>query len=139
MSDISVEVCYALPDKQFLILVKINEGATVEAVILASGILALRDDVDLTQNKVGIFSRPAKLTDIVSDGDRVEIYRPLIADPKEMRRKRAAEASRKKKKSESVFPLISGLFTGPAGNNCPDYPAPVFPVKMSRWSLSDCG
>ncbi|MGL4214860.1 MAG: RnfH family protein, partial [Morganella morganii] len=62
-----------------------------------SGILALRDDVDLTQNKVGIFSRPAKLTDIVSDGDRVEIYRPLIADPKEMRRKRAAEASRKKK------------------------------------------
>ncbi|MEM7964577.1 RnfH family protein, partial [Morganella morganii] len=59
--------------------------------------LALRDDVDLTQNKVGIFSRPAKLTDIVSDGDRVEIYRPLIADPKEMRRKRAAEASRKKK------------------------------------------
>ena len=69
----------------------------MEAVILASGILALRDDVDLTQNKVGIFSRPAKLTDIVSDGDRVEIYRPLIADPKEMRRKRAAEASRKKK------------------------------------------
>ena len=44
MSDISVEVCYALPDKQFLIPVKINEGATVEAVILASGILALRDD-----------------------------------------------------------------------------------------------
>lgn len=69
----------------------------MEAVILASGILSLRDDVDLTQNKVGIFSRPAKLTDIVSDGDRVEIYRPLIADPKEMRRKRAAEASRKKK------------------------------------------
>lgn len=58
MSDISVEVCYALPDKQCLIPVKINEGATVEAVILASGILVLRDDVDLTQNKVGIFSRP---------------------------------------------------------------------------------
>lgn len=97
MSDISAEVCYALLDKQFLIPVKINEGATVEAVILASGILSLRDDVDLTKNKVGIFSRPAKLTDIVSDGDRVEIYRPLIADPKEMRRKRAEEASRKKK------------------------------------------
>lgn len=99
MSDISAEVCYALPDKQFLIPVKINAGATVEAVILASGILSLRDDVDLTKNKVGIFSRPAKLTDIVSDGDRVEIYRPLIADPKEMRRKRAEEASRKKKES----------------------------------------
>ncbi|MEQ5121693.1 RnfH family protein [Morganella morganii] len=99
MSDISAEVCYALPDKQFLIPVKIREGATVEAVILASGILSLRDDVDLTKNKVGIFSRPAKLTDIVSDGDRVEIYRPLIADPKEMRRKRAEDASRKKKES----------------------------------------
>lgn len=97
MSDISAEVCYALPDKQFLIPVKIHERATVEAVILASGILSLRDDVDLTKNKVGIFSRPAKLTDIVSDGDRVEIYRPLIADPKEMRRKRAEDASRKKK------------------------------------------
>lgn len=97
MSDISAEVCYALPDKQFLIPVKIRKGATVEAVILASGILSLRDDVDLTKNKVGIFSRPAKLTDIVSDGDRVEIYRPLIADPKEMRRKRAEDASRKKK------------------------------------------
>ena len=97
MSDISAEVCYALPDKQFLIPVKIHEGATVEAVILASGILSLRDDGDLTKNKVGIFSRPAKLTDIVSDGDRVEIYRPLIADPKEMRRKRAEDASRKKK------------------------------------------
>lgn len=97
MSDISAEVCYALPDKQFLIPVKIHEGATVEAVILASGILSLRDDVDLTKNKVGIFSRPAKLTDIVSDGDRVEIYRPLIADPKEMRRKRAEDTSRKKK------------------------------------------
>lgn len=99
MSDISAEVCYALPDKQFLIPVKIHEGATVEAVILASGILSLRDDVDLTKNKVGIFSRPAKLTDIVSDGDRVEIYRPLIADPKEMRRKRAEDSSRKKKES----------------------------------------
>lgn len=99
MSDISAEVCYALPDKQFLIPVKIRESATVEAVILASGILSLRDDVDLTKNKVGIFSRPAKLTDIVSDGDRVEIYRPLIADPKEMRRKRAEDASRKKKES----------------------------------------
>ncbi|MBW5407154.1 RnfH family protein [Morganella morganii] len=99
MSDISAEVCYALPGKQFLIPVKISEGATVEAVILASGILSLRDDVDLTQNKVGIFSRPVKLTDIVRDGDRVEIYRPLIADPKEMRRKRAEEAGRKKKES----------------------------------------
>lgn len=97
MSDISIEVCYALPDKQFLIPVKMPQGSTVEAGILASGILTLRNELDLSQNKVGIFSRPVKLTDTVNDGDRIEIYRPLTADPKEMRRKRAEEANRRKK------------------------------------------
>ncbi|HGJ5878174.1 MAG TPA: RnfH family protein, partial [Arsenophonus nasoniae] len=59
------------------------------------GILSLRDDIDLSKNKVGIYSRPAKLSDILSDGDRVEIYRPLLADPKEIRRKRAEKAKQK--------------------------------------------
>jgi putative ubiquitin-RnfH superfamily antitoxin RatB of RatAB toxin-antitoxin module len=49
----------------------------------------LRDDIDLAKNKLGIYSRPVKLHDEVHDGDRVEIYRPLIADPKELRRQRA--------------------------------------------------
>ena len=58
-------------------------------------------EIDLRQNKVGIFSRLAKLTDMVENGDRIEIYRPLIADPKEIRRKKAEEQA-KIKKNENV-------------------------------------
>ena len=72
----------------------LDEGATVEQAIIASGLLALRDDIDLAKNKLGIYSRPVKLHDEVHDGDRVEIYRPLIADPKELRRQRAEKASK---------------------------------------------
>ena len=90
---IVVEVAYALPQKQYLQRVTLEEGATVEQAILASGILTLRDDIDLTKNKVGIYSRPVKLQDVVQDGDRVEIYRPLIADPKELRRQRAVKSA----------------------------------------------
>jgi len=90
--NIRVEVAYALPEKQYLQRVTLSEGATVEEAINASGLLALRSDIDLAKNKVGIFSRPVKLADAVQDGDRVEIYRPLIADPKELRRKRAEKA-----------------------------------------------
>ena len=61
----------------------------VDAVWGGVSLLALRGDIDLAKNKVGIYSRPVKLHDVVHDGDRVEIYRPLIADPKELRRQRA--------------------------------------------------
>lgn len=91
---IAVEVVYALPQKQYLQRVTLDEGATVEQAIQASGLLALRDDIDLSKNKVGIYSRPAKLQDVVNDGDRVEIYRPLIADPKELRRQRAEKSGK---------------------------------------------
>jgi putative ubiquitin-RnfH superfamily antitoxin RatB of RatAB toxin-antitoxin module len=94
--DISVEVVYALPDKQYLRAVTLEEGATVEQAIKASGLLSLRKDIDLNSNKVGIFSRPVKLADVVQDGDRIEIYRPLIADPKELRRQRAERSAEKK-------------------------------------------
>lgn len=96
MPDISVEVVYALPDKQYLRAVKLEEGATVEQAIKASGLLSLRKDIDLNSNKVGIYSRPVKLADVVQDGDRIEIYRPLIADPKELRRQRAERSAEKK-------------------------------------------
>jgi len=75
--------------------VTLDAGATVEQAIAASGLLALRTDIDLAKNKVGVYSRPVKLTDALSDGDRVEIYRPLIADPKELRRQRAEKAAKK--------------------------------------------
>jgi putative ubiquitin-RnfH superfamily antitoxin RatB of RatAB toxin-antitoxin module len=90
---IVVEVAYALPEKQYLQRVTLNEGATVEEAIRASGLLELRSDISLTKNKVGIYSRPVKPGDELHDGDRVEIYRPLIADPKELRRKRAEKSA----------------------------------------------
>ncbi|WP_435927527.1 RnfH family protein [Dryocola sp. BD613] len=92
--EIKVEVVYALPEKQYLQQVKLAQGSTVAQAIEASGLLELRSDIDLSKNKVGIFSRPVKLTDEVNEGDRVEIYRPLIADPKELRRQRAAKAQK---------------------------------------------
>ncbi|MEO3323529.1 RnfH family protein [Enterobacter cloacae] len=91
---IAVEVVYALPEKQYLQRVTLEEGATVEASIRASGILELRRDIDLAKNKVGIYSRPVKLGDVLKEGDRVEIYRPLIADPKELRRQRAEKSGK---------------------------------------------
>ncbi|MBK0001665.1 RnfH family protein [Erwinia sp. S38] len=95
MPDIAVEVVYALPEKQYLYSVKVPEGSTVEDAIKASGVLDLRSDIDLNENKVGIYSRPVKLHDEVQSGDRIEIYRPLIADPKELRRQRAERATKK--------------------------------------------
>ena len=105
-ANIRVEVAYALPEKQYLQRVTLDEGATVEQAIIASGLLALRDDIDLAKNKLGIYSRPVKLHDEVHDGDRVEIYRPLIADPKELRRQRAeksAAISHKKSAHRALF------------------------------------
>lgn len=94
MSEIRVEVVYALPERQYQRTVKLEEGSNVEQAVIASGLLELRQDIDLKKNKLGIYSRPVKLVDTVSDGDRIEIYRPLIADPKELRRIRA-ERSKK--------------------------------------------
>jgi len=93
--NVTVEVAYGLPEKQYLLKVTLKAGATVEDAIRSCGLLALRTEIDLTQNKVGIYSRPVKLQDRVQDGDRVEIYRPLIADPKELRRQRAEKAVNK--------------------------------------------
>lgn len=90
---LEVEVAYALTERQYLQRVMLEEGATVEEAIRASGLLELRSDIDLAKNKVGIYSRPVKLTDTVQDGDRVEIYRPLIADPKVLRRQRAEKSA----------------------------------------------
>ncbi|WP_288476909.1 RnfH family protein [uncultured Pantoea sp.] len=97
MPDITVEVVYALPDKQYQLYVKVEEGSTVEQAINASGLLELRREIDLSNNKVGVYSRPVKLDDVINEGDRIEIYRPLIADPKELRRQRAERAAESKK------------------------------------------
>ena len=87
-----VEVVFALPEKQTLLNLMVVEGATVEAVILQSGMLERYPEIDLSENAVGIWNRTCKLQDVIRDGDRIEIYRPLIADPKEARRRRAEKA-----------------------------------------------
>lgn len=94
---IRVEVIYALPATQPLLHADVPAGTTVEAAIRASGVLAKFPEIDLANNKVGIFSKLVKLDDHVRDRDRIEIYRPLIADPKEVRRKRAEDGKVTKK------------------------------------------
>ncbi len=89
---IQIEVVYGTPTKQELLLISVDDGITIEAAINASGILDTFPEIDLIKNKVGIWNRTAKLTDTVKDLDRIEIYRPLIADPKEVRKRRAEKA-----------------------------------------------
>ena len=89
---ISLEVAYATPEKQALLEVVVEKGTTVEQAILASGIVKRFPDINLEILKVGIWNRTCKLTDLPKKGDRIEIYRPLIADPKEARRRRAEKA-----------------------------------------------
>ncbi len=93
---ITVEVAYALPDEQFLKEIQVPEGASVMDVVLQSGVLELYPEIDLDRNGVGIFSKAVKLDAPVREHDRVEIYRPLIADPKEARRKKAAAQKKAK-------------------------------------------
>jgi len=97
MQDLMAEVAYALPEKQLIIPVKITEGMTAEAAIRASGIMEKFPEIDLDINKIGIFGKLSKLDTVLRHLDRVEIYRPLIADPKEVRRQRAAEGKVMKK------------------------------------------
>lgn len=94
---INVEVAYALPEKQIIRAANVEVGTTIGAAIVQSGIMMDFPDLELEDAKVGIFGKAAAMTTVLSDGDRVEIYRPLIADPKEVRRKRAAEGKKMKK------------------------------------------
>lgn len=94
---ITVEVVYAAPGEQALEQLHVPADLTIEAVIRRSGLLERFPEIDLAVNKVGVFGKAAALSATLSDGDRVEIYRPLIADPKEARKKRAAEGKAMKK------------------------------------------
>lgn len=97
--DISVEVAYALPLKQEVLPLKIRPGALVSEAIELSGILRDFPEIDLASAKVGIYGKQVKFDTVLRDKDRIEIYRPLIADPKEIRRKRAAEGKEMKKEA----------------------------------------
>lgn len=94
---ISVEVVYALPNEQVVFDLAVKSELTVEEIIRQSGILERYPEIDLNKNKVGVYSRNVKLDAKVRDKDRIEIYRPLLADPKEIRRKRAMQGQAAKK------------------------------------------
>ena len=94
---IQIEVAYARPDQQALLSLRVAAGSTVAQAIEASGVLAKFPEIDLAQNKVGIFGKLTKLDTVVRERDRIEIYRALIADPKEVRRQRAEEGKAMKK------------------------------------------
>ena len=94
---IPVEVVYALPDRQVILALQVLADANIVDVIEQSGLLEQFPEIDLGKNKVGVFGKLGKLTDTLHAGDRVEIYRPLIADPKEVRKQRAAQGKVMKK------------------------------------------
>jgi putative ubiquitin-RnfH superfamily antitoxin RatB of RatAB toxin-antitoxin module len=96
-NEILVEVAYALPKQQLILELMVPEGTTAEQAVQKSGVLAKFPEIDLTQNKLGIFGKLVKADIVLREKDRVEIYRPLIADPKEVRRQRAAEGKVMKK------------------------------------------
>ena len=91
---IRVEIAYARPDEQAIVPIEVPEGTTLEQVILRSRIQERFPEIQLQTAKVGVFGKLSKLSAAVRAGDRVEIYRPLLADPKEVRKKRAAEGKR---------------------------------------------
>lgn len=94
----TVEVVYALLHKHIIKNLEVDSQTTINQTITQSGILEQYSEIDLSINKVGIFNQIKKLDDVVNAGDRIEIYRPLQADPKDVRRKRAV-----KQKNEGVI------------------------------------
>ncbi len=86
---VEIEVAYAKPEQQVIVTLAIEEGATVEAAIKASGLLERFPEIALSELKAGIFGAVCKLEQPVREADRIEIYRPLFHDPKEARRQRA--------------------------------------------------
>lgn len=94
MAEIRVQVCYAKPDLQLLRELTVPEGTTLQAAIQQSGVLRDAPEIDLSACRVGIYGKLKTLDTVLREHDRVEVYRPLMADPKESRRKRAVKKER---------------------------------------------
>ena len=92
---IEVQVCYALPDRSFLRSLNVPAGTTIGQAVAQSGLLQAIPGIDLAVNMVGIYGKRKPLDSVLHEHDRVEVYRPLQADPKEARRRRASGKSAK--------------------------------------------
>ena len=91
-----VEVAYALPEKQVILELQVPEGTSVLEAALQSGVTKQFEGVDLDNAKFGIFGKVVSPKQVLREGERVEVYRPLIADPKEVRKARAARAKERR-------------------------------------------
>ena len=103
---IQVQVAYALPDRQDIVTIELPEGASAQQAVESSGLLQKHPEIDLARNKLGVFAKLVKADQILRGRDRVEIYRALIADPKEVRRQRAAEGKVLKKGGGDAEPAV---------------------------------
>jgi putative ubiquitin-RnfH superfamily antitoxin RatB of RatAB toxin-antitoxin module len=89
---ITIEVVYALAHEQTVITLRLPRGSTAAQALVKSGLAARHPDLDLSEVKLGIYGRLVSADTVLEDGDRVEVYRPLSADPKQARRRRASRA-----------------------------------------------
>jgi putative ubiquitin-RnfH superfamily antitoxin RatB of RatAB toxin-antitoxin module len=97
---ITVEVVHAGVDRQVLRAVEVPTGSTVQQALSLSGMASEFPELDLTDCPIGIFGKVVSRERTLEQGDRIELYRPLLADPKEVRRLRAAKAAQARKDSE---------------------------------------
>lgn len=109
---ITVEVVYALPKEQSLLAFSAVEGISVKDAILQSGILEQYPELDIDNMDVGIFGKRTAMKIALRDKDRVEIYRPLLADPKEIRKRRASEGKRMGKGGGAITKKTTDKGTG---------------------------
>ena len=94
-----IEVAYAKPERQLILVLEAEPGITAKEAVMRSGILDEFPEIDIETVKLGIFGKAAPASTVLKQMDRVEIYRPLIADPKEARKKRAAEGKQLKNRA----------------------------------------
>lgn len=91
-SVVAIEIAYALPDRQVLIAMEVRAGTTVGEAVVQSGLSSAHKGMDVKSGKFGIFGKRVSPDDVIKNGDRIEIYRPLTADPKDARRRRARKS-----------------------------------------------
>ncbi|MFY0649767.1 MAG: RnfH family protein [Methylophilaceae bacterium] len=96
-NDILIEVAFASPTKQLIIPIKVKIGTTAREAIILSGIQNQFSEISIDSDPIGIFGKHTTYDQILREKDRIEIYRPLIADPKEIRRQRAEQGKKMKK------------------------------------------
>ena len=99
---ITVEVAYAKPQEQVIVAVELPAGSTLREAVERSRLAERFAEIDLERMKVGVFGKLKKTDQVLQAGDRVEIYRPLIADPKEVRKRRAAAGKKMQKGGGSL-------------------------------------